>query len=254
MVTDASSHEAEDKKRREVIEQRNKAENLAYQMEKLLKDNAGKISEPTAKLVQDGIAEVQKIKASEDLEAIKAAVEKLEQASHKAAEELYRAPPPRQPNGGPGPAPLGAQRGRPARGQRGAAPVRRSGRRRVPPGVAPPPHVAAKRIVTEESPASARILLPIEAGEGGTEVDPSRKAFSPTARTLGAAAIPWAAAYRRGSSRLKRAQFGQDRLVRLLLWIGDSSTELPCQSSPPSSSPRTSAPPPLVLQGREPEG
>jgi len=105
MVADASSNEADDKKRRETIEARNKAENLAYQMEKLLKDNAGKISEPTAQLVKDGIAAVEKIKGGEDTEAIQKAVEQLEQASHKAAEELYRSAAPGEPPSSPGPGP-----------------------------------------------------------------------------------------------------------------------------------------------------
>ena len=105
MVADASSHEGEDKQRREVIEQRNKAENQTYQKENLIKDNAGKLSEPTVNLVKEGIAAVEKVKGSEDLDGIKKAVEQLEQASHKAAEELYRsaAPGAGGPGAGPGP-------------------------------------------------------------------------------------------------------------------------------------------------------
>jgi molecular chaperone DnaK len=120
MVADASSNESEDKKRRETIEQRNKAENLAYQMEKLLKDNAGKLAEPTAQLVKDGIAAVEKIKGSEDLEAIKKAVDQLEQASHKAAEELYRSSAPTEPppgNGGSGPTNGAAPEAKPQSGE-----------------------------------------------------------------------------------------------------------------------------------------
>jgi molecular chaperone DnaK len=62
MVADARSHEAEDKKRREEVEQRNRAENLAYQMEKLLKDNKEKLSAGVAKEIEDAIAEVHKVR------------------------------------------------------------------------------------------------------------------------------------------------------------------------------------------------
>jgi molecular chaperone DnaK len=101
MVADAASHESEDKKRRELIEARNRAENLAYQMEKLLKDNKGKLSADAVKAVEDGIAEVHKVKESDDEAAVKRAVEQLEQASHKAAEELYKSAGPGGPGGGP---------------------------------------------------------------------------------------------------------------------------------------------------------
>jgi molecular chaperone DnaK len=112
MVADATSHEAEDKKRRETIEQRNRAENLAYQMEKLLRDNQGKLSAEAVKMVQEGIDQVHKVKESEDLDAIRRAAEALEQASHKAAEELYKSTgaPPGAPGGGPsGPGTPGAE-------------------------------------------------------------------------------------------------------------------------------------------------
>ena len=99
MVSDAASHETDDKKRRELVEQRNKAENLAYQMEKLLRENQGKLSADTVKQVQDAINGVQQVKASEDADAVKRSVEALESASHKAAEELYRSASPE--TGGP---------------------------------------------------------------------------------------------------------------------------------------------------------
>ncbi len=120
MVADASSHETEDKKRRETIEQRNRAENLAYQMEKLLRDNQGKLSADAVKLVQDGIDQVHKVKESEDLEAIRRAAEALEQASHKAAEELYKSatPPPQGPDAPAGPGAPGAD-GKPEQPQSG---------------------------------------------------------------------------------------------------------------------------------------
>jgi len=102
MVSDASSNEAEDKKRRETIEQRNKAENLALPDEKLLKDNAGKISEPTVQLVKDGIAAVEKIKGGEAPRPSRRPSSSLKRPATRRAEELYRSAAPGDQPGGPG--------------------------------------------------------------------------------------------------------------------------------------------------------
>jgi molecular chaperone DnaK len=90
MVTDAKSHETEDKQRREEIEQRNRAENLAYQMEKLVKENREKLQAGTVKELEDAIAEVHKAREKGSADEVKSAAERLERASHKAAEELYK--------------------------------------------------------------------------------------------------------------------------------------------------------------------
>jgi molecular chaperone DnaK len=91
MVTDAKSHEAEDKGRRELIEVKNRAENLVYQMEKLIKENKDKIAADTFKTLEEAIKGVNAVREGTDKAAIEAAVTKLEQASHKAAEEMYKA-------------------------------------------------------------------------------------------------------------------------------------------------------------------
>jgi molecular chaperone DnaK len=102
MVKDAESHSAEDKKKREVIDVRNQADNLAYSVEKMLGENRGKVSESAAKDVEDAIAEARKAAQGDDGAAIKAAMDRLTKASHKLAEELYRQAGP-GPQGGPGP-------------------------------------------------------------------------------------------------------------------------------------------------------
>jgi molecular chaperone DnaK len=107
MVTDARSHEAEDKKRREEVETRNRAENLAYQMEKLVKENKEKLPAESVKEIEEGIAEVHKVREKGTPEEVKAAMEKLEKASHKAAEHLYKSAPAEGAPGAPGPAPEG---------------------------------------------------------------------------------------------------------------------------------------------------
>jgi molecular chaperone DnaK len=90
MVADASAHEAEDKNRREEVEQKNRAENLAYQMEKLLKDNKEKLSAATVSEIEDAVKKVHEVREKGSVDEIKAAAERLEKASHKAAEELYK--------------------------------------------------------------------------------------------------------------------------------------------------------------------
>ena len=101
MVTDAKSHEADDKKRREEVELKNRLENLAYQAEKLLKENKEKLSAGTAKEIEDLVAEAHRARERGSADEVRGALEKLEKASHKAAEELYRAAAP-APGAAPG--------------------------------------------------------------------------------------------------------------------------------------------------------
>jgi molecular chaperone DnaK len=108
MVADAQAHEGEDKARREEIEQRNRAENLAYQMEKLLKDNKEKLPAAMAKEIEDAIGEVHRVREKGSADEVKAAMEKLEKASHRAAEELYKGAAPGGDGSGPGPGAPGA--------------------------------------------------------------------------------------------------------------------------------------------------
>ena len=91
MVKDAASNEGQDKERRALVEVKNKAENMVYQLEKLLKENKDKVSAPTAAAVEEAIKEVNQVREGSDKAAIEAAVAKLEAASHKAAEEMYKA-------------------------------------------------------------------------------------------------------------------------------------------------------------------
>jgi molecular chaperone DnaK len=91
MVTEARSHESEDKSRRELIELKNRAENLTYQMEKLLKENKEKLSADSVSTLEAGIKELSQAREGQDKAALEKALAALEQASHKAAEEMYKA-------------------------------------------------------------------------------------------------------------------------------------------------------------------
>jgi molecular chaperone DnaK len=90
MVKEAAEHEAEDKKRREAAETRNTAEQLAYSVEKLLKDNDDKLTESTKNEVSADVEELKKALAGSDDDAVKAAVEKLSASQSKLGEEIYK--------------------------------------------------------------------------------------------------------------------------------------------------------------------
>jgi len=91
MVADARSHETEDKERRELVEVKNRAENLQYQMEKLVKENRDKLSPDTVSSLESAMKQLESVRSGNDKAAVESAMSALEQVSHKAAEEMYRA-------------------------------------------------------------------------------------------------------------------------------------------------------------------
>jgi molecular chaperone DnaK len=90
MVNDAESHAAEDKNLRDAAEVRNRADQLVYQVEKTLQESGGKVPEADQAPVRETVAEVKAALERNDVEAIKAASERLEKASHRMAEAIYR--------------------------------------------------------------------------------------------------------------------------------------------------------------------
>ena len=100
MVKEAETHASDDKKQRETIDARNHADQMIYSMEKLLKENEGKISEGDVEQIKEALQELGKIKDSGTKEEIEQAIEKVNQASYKMSEALYKqqadagAPPP----------------------------------------------------------------------------------------------------------------------------------------------------------------
>ena len=91
MKKDAEAHAEEDKKKRGLIEVKNLAESLIFSTEKVLKDNADKISDDIKKPVNEKIEALKKVKDSDDIEAIKKATEELSQAAQKIGEAMYKA-------------------------------------------------------------------------------------------------------------------------------------------------------------------
>ena len=89
MVREAEEHAAEDKKRREEQETKNTAEQMVYQTEKLIKDNDEKLPEDVKTDVQADVDALKTALAGEDIDAIKAANEKLVTSSQKLGEAIY---------------------------------------------------------------------------------------------------------------------------------------------------------------------
>ena len=91
MVKEAEAHAEEDKKRREDAETRNSAEQQAYSIEKLLKDNKDKLPEDVHSEVSETVADVKKSLEGDDIEPVKTAQEKLNSVAQKVGEALYQA-------------------------------------------------------------------------------------------------------------------------------------------------------------------
>ena len=89
MVREAEENAATDKKRREEQETKNTAEQMVYQTEKLIKDNDEKLPEDVKTDVQADVDALKTALAGEDIDAIKAANEKLVTSSQKLGEAIY---------------------------------------------------------------------------------------------------------------------------------------------------------------------
>ena len=89
MVKDAEAHAEEDKKQKDEIEVRNQTDSLCYGAEQTLKDLGDKVPADQKKEVEDAIAEAKKALEGTDIDAIKAAGEKLTEASQKLAQIVY---------------------------------------------------------------------------------------------------------------------------------------------------------------------
>jgi molecular chaperone DnaK len=90
MVKDAEANAAEDKKRRELVEAKNRAESLVHDVEKNLKEHGDKIGADKA-VIEQAVADLKAVKDGDDLDAIKAKTDALTQASMKLGEAMYKA-------------------------------------------------------------------------------------------------------------------------------------------------------------------
>jgi molecular chaperone DnaK len=105
MARDADSHSSDDRKKKEEIESRNRADAMVYNIEKMLKEHHDKVSADDAKAVEEALADTKKAMSEGGIDRINQATSKLETASHKLAEAMYKAssqPGGTPPQGGPG--------------------------------------------------------------------------------------------------------------------------------------------------------
>ena len=91
MKKDAEAHAEEDIKRRELVDLKNQGDQMAYQIEKMLKDQGDKVSGEDRGNIESGVSGLREALKGEDAEAVKRAMENLEQSSHKVAEQMYKA-------------------------------------------------------------------------------------------------------------------------------------------------------------------
>jgi len=89
MQRDAEAHADEDKARRELVEAKNNAESMCFQLEKLLKEHDASLSQTDKDAVNAAIGQTREAIATEDLAKIKSATESLEQASHAMSKAMY---------------------------------------------------------------------------------------------------------------------------------------------------------------------
>jgi molecular chaperone DnaK len=119
MKQEAEAHADEDKKRKELVEVKNIADNSVYSAEKLLKENGDKIPADVKKEVEESAAKVKEVLAGDNADAIKSATEALQQVIQKVGASMYQ----QQPPAGEAPASdnAGSQEGSPT-SDGGAAP------------------------------------------------------------------------------------------------------------------------------------
>lgn len=117
MKADAEAHADDDRKQREAVETRNKADNTVYQSEKFLKESGDKISPEHKQELEDAVKSVQEALKSDDNDAIKTTSDKLTEIWQKVSTELYQqaaaaqgaGAPPNPEDGTPGGGEGGAQ-------------------------------------------------------------------------------------------------------------------------------------------------
>jgi molecular chaperone DnaK len=107
MAKDAESHAGDDRKKKEEIEARNRADAMVYNIEKMLKEHRDKVGADEAKAVETALEETKSAMREGGVDKINQATSKLETASHKLAEAMYKTA--SQPGGQPGAQPGGTQ-------------------------------------------------------------------------------------------------------------------------------------------------
>jgi len=111
MVKEAESHASEDQARRDLIDARNQADSLAYQVEKTVNESREKVAVGELSRIESAIADTRKAAQGEDVAAIRKATDELQRASHTLAEQLYKQAQPSGASSSSGGGPTGASDG-----------------------------------------------------------------------------------------------------------------------------------------------
>jgi len=90
MTKEAELHAEEDRRRREEVEAKNRADSLVYSVEKMLKEHRDKVSESDARNIESAVEEAKKAIQQGDTSKINSAIERLTTVSHKLAEAMYK--------------------------------------------------------------------------------------------------------------------------------------------------------------------
>jgi molecular chaperone DnaK len=91
MAKEADAHSAEDKQKREEIESKNQLDGMVYNIEKMFREHGDKITGEERQQVETALADAKKALESNDKSQMDSARERLSQASHKLAEQMYKA-------------------------------------------------------------------------------------------------------------------------------------------------------------------
>jgi len=118
MVKEAESNSETDKLEKEKIEVKNQTEQSIYATEKLLKESGDKIDSSDKKNLEEALEQLKKVQGSENLDEVRSALKKVEEATHKVSEALYKAAASAAPEGNPG---AGASAGNTESNQGGAS-------------------------------------------------------------------------------------------------------------------------------------
>ena len=90
LVKEAERYSAEDRKRREEVELKNQADQLVYNVEKQIKEMGDKLAPADKQRVEEALNELKAALKEDDIQKVRQGMEKVQQASFKMAEELYR--------------------------------------------------------------------------------------------------------------------------------------------------------------------
>lgn len=91
MIREAEAHAEEDRRKKQLAEARNDADNMIYTVEKTLREMGDRVTEDERKRIQEAIDRCRRVKdTSNDINEIRQAIDELARSSHRLAEELYR--------------------------------------------------------------------------------------------------------------------------------------------------------------------